>query len=159
MAALSAIGTLSELDILLPLMRPVEDVSIEERSALEDAIAAARAALPISATESRWFYSGHFDFDMEVIGMSLEVYARHLLDRKHREGELISHGMRVPVSTRELSSRWLEWIQQEGRFAGQGTLDMAREALRTAMMIIEPSRRPPESYLKLRGRHDEPGRA
>jgi hypothetical protein len=150
----NAIWALTEMDLFMSCLRPDSRVSIEERSDLEDAIAAARSALPISEAEARWLRYGHFDFEHEVIGFdNIDDYAVHLVNLpKHLKGEIVSGGRRVSVSTEELENRWTAWREEEGAFADQGTLDLAREALRTAIQVMEPNRALPESYLELRKR-------
>lgn len=147
----NALWALADMDLLVACLRPDMRVSVEERADLDASLAAARTAMPISEAEARWLHSGDFDFEREVIGIDLADYATRLASvSQHRQGEIVSNGVWIPVRSEELTTRWAAWRRQEGVFAGQGTLDLAREALRRVIQIMEPGRELPDSYLDLR---------
>jgi hypothetical protein len=146
-----SISALVEMDRMLGCMRPDERVSIEERDDLGVALRAARTALPITEAEAFWLDWGRLDVVCETTPMTIEQITEHILRQpNYHEGEIVINGMWQAINTQELTDRWTAWREEKGEFSGQGTLDLARESLRTAIHIMEPGRELPDSYRDLR---------
>jgi hypothetical protein len=103
-----------------------------------------QAALPLSKPEFVWF--------VNIPNLkSTDTIAQ--LEQKigYQVGTIVSGGIHKVVSGRELLTRWVSWRREASQFAGQGTLDMARDALAELVGIVTPGQPLPESYRTLRG--------
>lgn len=138
-----ALGTLVELDWVLPHLRAGAEVSVEELEALATRLAAFQAALPFTAPERHWL--------VKVVGSVDANYVQAARSLGTREGEIVSEGLRRQITGRDLMRRWHSWQMQADEYAGQGTLDLAREALRGVVQLLVPDMGLPDSYLRLRG--------
>jgi hypothetical protein len=137
-----ALSALVEMDVWLPHIRATGEVSIDDMAEFTQNLAAFGAALPLAASERNWLaqrflgLDANYDVLTETLGK--------------REEEIVSAGIRRVVRGDELLSRWVSWRRQTGDYAGQGTLDLAREALRGVvekLVLHEPL---PPSYVILR---------
>lgn len=67
-----------------------------------------------------------------------------------KEELVISAGLRHVVRGRDLARRWLSWRREADEYEGQGTLDVAREALRDIIQLVTPKEPLPLAYHTLR---------
>ena len=72
-----------------------------------------------------------------------------------KEELVVCAGLRHVIHGRNLAHRWLSWRQETGEYEGQGSLDVAREALRDLIHLVTPEQPLPESYRALR-QHSDP---
>ncbi len=56
----------------------------------------------------------------------------------HREERILMSGLRQVVSGRDLMRRWIAWRRETDEFKDQGTLDVARGALRGLVELLTP---------------------
>ena len=73
--------------------------------------------------------------------------------RQRQPEEIISSGLRRVIDGRDLLRRWWAWRRDTDEYAGQGALDLSRDALYTMIDTLSPDLklRLPESYVALRG--------
>jgi hypothetical protein len=135
---------LTEFELYIPHIRATREVLTDEMNAFTTRLAAFRAALPLAEAERNWlnqtFEAGiapHYGRLIELIGA--------------RDDEVISQGRRVRIDGNDLMRRWLAWRRQTEEYTDQGTLDLAREALREIVQLLVPDHPLPESYRALRG--------
>jgi len=119
------------------------EITAEQLSHVDGLLFKYRAALPYNEAERYWLF-GVLD-DLEHSRGLIGVIRRH-------EGQIVSGGLRQVVYGRDLTRRWWAWRRQIEQFQGQGTVDVAREALRELIEIVDPDCGLPEPYLRLRGR-------
>jgi hypothetical protein len=143
-----ALAVLVSLDWIVPHIRAGGEVSIDEMEAFDTRLAAFRAALPLTDPERHWL--------VKVVGAVDANYAQAAENLGEREDDIISAGMRQRVSGRDLLRRWHSWRMETDEYAGQGTLDLAREALRGVVQLILPDEPLPKSYRELRDLLDPP---
>jgi hypothetical protein len=70
---------------------------------------------------------------------------------RRQETRIVSGGLRRVVYGRELMQRWWSWRRDTDQFAGQGTVDLARDALCTLIEMTNPGVGLPQTYVALRG--------
>jgi hypothetical protein len=100
-----------------------------------------RVALPFDEAERRWLYDAY----AEAWGPnSISVIRR-------KEGAIVSGGLHRVIYGRDLMRRWWAWRRETDEFRGQGTVDLAREALREIIETVSPDLGLPEPYRELRG--------
>lgn len=139
--ALSALG---EFEFLLPHIRATDEVSLEEMIDFDTKIAALHLALPFTEAERNLLVRTNRGL--------IEVQYRHLVEQfASASGEVIHAGKRSLIDGQELLWRWAAWRHQSGEYAGQGTLDIARETLRGIVRLLAPGEPLPDSYRQLRG--------
>jgi hypothetical protein len=98
--------------------------------------------LPLSKPEFQWF--------MGIPNLYSTDTAAELEQKiGYQVGTIISGGIHRVVSGRELLGRWVSWRREAGDFAGQGTLDVARDSLAQLVEIVVPGTPLPESYAAL----------
>jgi hypothetical protein len=136
------------LEELVPRMRPTDEVSHEEMDAFMVKMYALRAAMPLTEPERHWVRQLWNAFD------SAETNFDEALERQ--EAEVVVAGLRQVVKGDEILRRWTAWRKETDEFAGQGTLDMAREATRGILALIWPSAPYPDAYLRLRAEISPP---
>lgn len=113
-------------------------------------------ALPYGEAERRWLLDQYRNTASQFVyppdhGTVIALVGQH-------EERIVSSGQRQLVRGQDLIDRWLAWRREEGAFHGQGTLDVALEALRGLYHLCAPgdeSREDliaslPESYLDRR---------
>ncbi len=104
-----------------------------------------QAALPLSEPEFQWF--------MSIPNLYSTDTAAELEQKiGYQVGTIVSAGIHKVVSGRELLGRWVSWRRETGDFAGQGTLDVARDSLAELVEIVVPGTPLPKSYVAL---HDQ----
>jgi len=137
-----ALTNYAELEWYVRHIRATDEVSVEEMGDFVIKLHALRQALPLTEAERNWIIDpslGTVDAHEEHIVESIGIH----------EPELVSAGVRRVVSGRDIMRRWLAWRRETDEYAGQGTLDLAREALRGIVELLLPGELPP-SYLTLR---------
>jgi len=137
-----ALATLIEFDALVPHIRATSGVSVEEMAEFDQGLAAFGAALPFTEPERNWLVKSVGSVDADYESLSIQV--------GEREDEIITAGVRRVVKGHNLLDQWLAWRRQTGAYAGQGTLDLARETLRSIVELLAPDRPLPASYTILR---------
>jgi hypothetical protein len=117
-----AFGHLMSLEDNLALLRPVDEVFDSNQIDLFDNLRRFHAALPFSEGERHWLIAAErIEWPIAATGI-LEPIAT-------MEDVIISTGVKTPVVGFELVRRWVAWRREAGAFAGQGSLDDARDAL------------------------------
>lgn len=96
-------------------------------------------ALPFHEAERQWLY------DLYAVDRPKPLDAV----RRSREAIIVSGGLQRVVHGRELLRRWWSWRRQTDEFSGQGTVDIAREALREMNEKYAPERGLPDPYRNL----------
>ncbi|HET7590960.1 MAG TPA: hypothetical protein VFK14_12360 [Solirubrobacterales bacterium] len=120
-----ALGSMVELETGIRFIDPHEDVDGGEIADLHRAFGRLYTALPLSEAERLWLFDP-------------------IKKRPWREGqpsiiepttligvtdEIVSAGLRQVIQGREVVRRLSDWRRETAEFAGQGTLDEARQAL------------------------------
>ncbi len=118
-----------------PLIAADSSYGLVER--FEPAWRSFQAALPFTMEERTWF-------------LDPEDTTAERADKENQEATIISAGVHKVISGRELVRRWLAWRRETDEFEGQGTLDIAREALRSLHEVVAPGELLPDSYIRLR---------
>lgn len=114
-----------ELDSAFPLMAMPFELIGDFSQRLYNTVLTVRSALPFNEAERAWLYNG-------TRGGGDPTLPNALPERfEHMEGTIMVAGIRRPVSGHDLMSRWLAWRRQTDEYEGQGSLDQAREALRS----------------------------
>jgi hypothetical protein len=139
------LSTLVELERLVPHIRPDERVSIEDLETFHLALTAMRSALPLTHAERHWLVKEHLGVDAYYVHIQEEIGTR--------TEEVVSEGQRKQLDGADLLRRWLAWRRESGEYSGQGTLELAREALRGMVELLAPDEPLPESYRALREPH------
>ena len=122
-----------EFDSAIPLMAMPFEMTGDFSKRLHDTILAVRTALPFNEAERAWLYDGtRSGHDPSLPKQVPERF-------EHMEGTIMVDGVRRPVSGHELMSRWLAWRRQTDEYEGQGSLDQAREALKTMKGLLDRS--------------------
>jgi hypothetical protein len=127
-----------ELERLVPHIRATDEVSVEEMNALDLKLRAVRLALPLTEAERNWL------LDAKTLPDSLGPF-------RVPEIELVSAGLCQVGGGSDAMRRWFAWRREIDEYAGQGTLDMAREALRGIVELLCPGKPLPQPYRELRG--------
>jgi hypothetical protein len=121
------------------------EITAEQVEGLTELLFEYNVALPFDEAERHWL----FDVYNETSGRgSIGVVRR-------QEGRIVTAGLRRVVCGRELMQRWWSWRRDTDQFAGQGSVDLAREALRVIVETTCPGMELPETYLALRGASSE----
>ncbi len=103
------------------------------------------AALPYDEAERHWLFNAYDEaWGLGSIGII-----------RRQEARIVSGGLRRVVYGRELMQRWWSWRRDTDQFTGQGTVDLAREALRGLIETTNLSVGLPETYVALRGAERE----
>jgi hypothetical protein len=124
----------------LDIIEVPPEVPPDERAKLHEAVTAFHTAMPFTEAERRWLITVGMEGDDATHELS-EVIAR-------KTDEIMAAGVRQPVSGRELMRRWAAWRREADEFAGQGSLEMARMALRGMRTLLNRTRDPsaPQPY-------------
>src|ERR1700691_4830783 len=125
-----ALAALVVFDWLVPHIRATSEVSAEEMAGFDLKLVAFHAALPFTETERNWLVKPFGAVDPTFEGISEQI--------GEREEEIVTSGVRQVVEGRDLLRRWLAWRRETNQYAGQGTLDLAREALRGLVELLAP---------------------
>jgi hypothetical protein len=142
-----ALTALVELEWLVPHIRPTGDVLTDEMGAFATRLAAFRLALPVTEAERYWLHHVRDAVDPHSHWFETQI--------GEADDEVISLGLRTRIDGGDLLRRWRAWRRETDEYDGQGTLDLAREALRGVAQLLLPDEPLPESYRKLRGLPDE----
>jgi hypothetical protein len=143
----NALSSLVEFELILPHIRATGDVLTDEMDCFATGVTAFHVALPLTEAERNWLL--RVSDDTGPHSHSFEVNIGEADD------EIISNGLRLRLDGRDLLRRWQAWRRETDEYADQGTLDLAREALRGVVQFLLPNEPLPESYRTLRGL-DEP---
>jgi hypothetical protein len=141
-----ALNSYIDFEFFVLHTRATAEVSADEMAAFDLKLNALRLALPLTEAERQWIFQPkgsvdpHYKFIVEEIGV--------------HEVELVSAGVRQVVNGRDVMRRWRAWRREADEYADQGTLDLAREALRGIVELLAPDWPLPASYRKLRGLED-----
>jgi hypothetical protein len=143
-----ALSTLVSMEVVLPHIRATSEISPGEMEVFNTQITTFHLALPLTEAERRWLR------EQTAIGAE----SRHFEDTLVHAGddEVIAEGRRVHLDGHDMLRRWRSWRREAAEYAGQGTLDLAREAVRSMVELLLPWEPLPESYRKLRGLPDTP---
>lgn len=102
--------------------------------------------LPFSRGEHRWLHAVWRDCQTSSSGdISYEQRLRY------EATTIASGGLQQVVHGHDLMRRWWSWRRQANEFKGQGTIGLARRALRDLIVAVDPEPGVPESYLRLPG--------
>ncbi|HTC71846.1 MAG TPA: hypothetical protein VK655_03085 [Solirubrobacteraceae bacterium] len=138
-----ALAALVEFEDQVLHIRAGREVSIEEMHAFTARLEAFRLALPLSEAERYWLHRVWGSIDPHSYGFEAQIGGA--------DDEVISAGRRTRLDGHDMLRRWQAWRRGTDEYADQGTLDLAREALRGVVQLLLPDDPLPESYRKLRG--------
>lgn len=116
------------LEHLVPLVDRPSEVEGDVRQRAHDSLVKLHTALPFSEAEREWLV-GLYRQNPRGPEALPEMAATH-------EAEILINGVRRSVSGQELTERWVNWRQETGEFANQGSLDVAREALHSVHELM-----------------------
>jgi hypothetical protein len=123
-------------------IRATDDVSAREMESFGLKLHALQQALPFTEAERNWL--------VDPQGVAVAAQRKHIEKwAAVQEPELICAGVRKVISGRDVVRRWWAWRRETDEFAGQGTLDLARESLRGIVELLHPGELP-ASYVVLR---------
>jgi hypothetical protein len=142
-----ALATLVDFDWQVPHIRAGRGVSIEEMEAFTTRLVAFRLALPLTEAERHWLHRVKGAIDPHSHWFESQI--------GDADDEVISAGLRTTIDGRDVLRRWRAWRREGEEYANQGTLDLAREALRGVVQLLLPDEPLPEPYRRLRGLADE----
>jgi hypothetical protein len=120
-------------------------VAREQFAEVEDVLFRYHTALPFDEAEREWLWQA---YDAAWGPNSISIIRR-------REARVMSAGLRRVILGRDLMRRWWAWRRETDEYAGQGSLDAARESLRELIETVSPSLDLPEPYLTLRGQNPD----
>jgi hypothetical protein len=143
-----AFGLAQEMDYLARMVVPPETASVEHRVDYMATIAGFRTALPFAEAERRWLFDEDCDIPVELSASHDEAWFE---SARRQEEELVSAGVVRVVRGRDLLQRWWSWRRETGEYAGQGSLNQARSALKGVIGLMAPELGLPETYEALRG--------
>jgi hypothetical protein len=118
-----------ELEGSVPLIDVSMDVDGEDRRKLHDTLLAFHTALPFNEAERGWLDQMHdrlCERSVKDIPRMIEGY----------EDRIMMAGVQQVVNGRDLMRRWAAWRRETDEFAGQGSLDQAREALLSVQELL-----------------------
>lgn len=145
----NALANYVEFEFFVMHTRATAEVSADEMSTFVLKLNALRLALPLTEAEREWIFrpqegmvDPHYKFIVEEIGV--------------HEVELVSAGVRQVTNGRDMMRRWRAWRREIDEYEGQGSLDLAREALRGIVEMLCPGEPLPKPYRKLRGLEEPP---
>src|ERR1700722_8648245 len=115
----------------------------EQFDFVEGMLSQYRMALPFDEAEREWLWHAYDDaWGPDSIDML-----------RQQEARIISVGLQRVILGRDLVRRWWAWRRETEEYAGRGSLDIAREALREVIETVSPSLELPAPYLTLRGQN------
>jgi hypothetical protein len=136
-----ALSLLVEVDWLVLHTRATGDVLTDEMDSFDTRLTAFRLALPLTEAERHWMRRVEGAVDPHSRGFETEI--------GNAAEEIIYLGLRTRLDGHDMLRRWRAWRREYDEYAGQGTLDLAREALRGVVQLLLPGEPLPESYRKL----------
>ena len=137
----------------LPL--PEELDKDRQRLPFERLTAQLHSALPYSEGERHWLMNTEPPDPLLLLPVPLdnktivEVQSRYHERYFGLEARIVSAGLIHVVSGRDLMRRWLSWRSETDEYTGQGSLDLARDALASLIKLVAPDEDIPRSYLSL----------
>jgi hypothetical protein len=90
-------------------------------------------ALPYDEAERSWLSAAYCEAYDEAGAASIGVI------RQRQAEEIMAGGLRRVIDGRDLMRRWWAWRRQTNEFTGQGSLSIARQALRSLIETVAPS--------------------
>lgn len=143
-----ALAAYVDMELHIPHIRATDEVSPHEMEVFTGYLATFRSALPFSEAERHWLWK------QREVGANPHHFEAEL---SHAGDEpVISAGQHIRLDGQDMLRRWRSWRRETDEYAGQGTLDVARDALRGMLELLSPWEPLPEAYRKLRGL-PEPG--
>lgn len=126
------------IEVKIPAAQAEMGTDIEDLNAV---LLQFHGALPFDEVERDWLFDA---YDKAYGENSIKTLRR-------QEATIVSGGLRRVIQGRDLMRRWWSWRRETDEFSGQGSLDLAREALRELVETYSPDMELPEPYLALRG--------
>jgi hypothetical protein len=120
-----------EIEEAVPLLDVFDDVGGEDRRKLHDTLHAFHTALPFNEAERGWL--GRTYNKVNQIDGSAKDAPRLI---EGHEDRIMMAGVRRIVSGRDLMRRWIAWRREADEYEGQGSIDQARDALRTMQELV-----------------------
>jgi hypothetical protein len=119
-------------------------LSVDQVDTITGVLGDVNVALPYDEAERYWLFAAYS-----------EAYGPDSIStiRQREPEEIVSRGLRRVIDGRDLMRRWWAWRRETDEFRGQGTLDIAREALRKLIETVAPGQLP-EPYVALRCAQD-----
>jgi hypothetical protein len=115
-------------------------INIDQVDDMNELLFQYHAALPFDEAEREWLHEAYAEaWGSDSIGII-----------RRQEAGVVSGGLHRVIYGRDLMRRWWAWRRGTDQFAGQGTVDLAREALRALIETTHPDMGLPETYLALR---------
>jgi hypothetical protein len=119
------------------LVRDDPEADAEHTEHIDGMLFRYRVTLPFDEAERHWLYDA---YDAAWGPDSVNILCR-------QEAEIVSSGLRRTVPGYALIRRWWSWRRECDEFEGQGTLRLAREALRELVETLSPDLGLPETYV------------
>jgi hypothetical protein len=135
-----------DVDWLGRLLVPPATTPGENRIKYVELMASWHTALPFSEAERHWLWSEN-GAGAGTPGLGSEEW---MVTVRQSEARIVSAGISRIVRGRDLLQRWWAWRREIGEYAGQGSLDQAREAVVGLTALLKPDMGLPEPYLALR---------
>lgn len=114
------------MESVVPLLDDPDDGVLQKKG--YDALLAFHIALPYNEAERQWLTQ--VDSASERTPDDLSRLIEGCEDR------IMMAGVQQVVSGRDLMRRWTAWRRETDEFAGQGSLDKAREALQSVQALM-----------------------
>jgi hypothetical protein len=111
-----------ELEHLVPIVAVPEELDGDVRKAAHDALSTLHTATPFSEAERGWL----LQVARQTTPRRVETFPGLV---ETQESQIMSAGIKLVVTGRDLMRRWTAWRRGQDEFEGQGGLDQAREAL------------------------------
>jgi hypothetical protein len=145
---LSAFHMLQELDTGIKFIEPGPRVEGSDIGDLHRVFARLHASLPFSEPEREWLWSRQHKPGQEIPhGLIGET------------AEIVSAGVLHVLQGRDLVRRWWAWRRERDEFAGQASLDEARQALATLTETLVIESNLPSEWQEIRAQMNALGDA
>lgn len=139
-----------DIDWLARLLVPPATTPAENRLKYGELMASWHVAMPFSEAERHWLWDdGGAGTCAPAGSQGSEDWMKVV---RQNEAQIVSAGISRVVRGYDLLQRWWSWRREAGAYAGQGSLDQARNALAGLTKLLAPERELPQAYLALHPR-------
>ena len=133
------------IEIKTPAAQVEPRLQVDDVINLNEMLTRFNVALPFDEAERDWLFTAYD----EAWGPGC------IRTIRRQEATIVSSGLRQVIQGRDLMRRWWSWRRETDEYAGQGSLDLAREALRELVETYSPDQGLPETYLALLASRDQ----
>jgi hypothetical protein len=128
-----AYNTWHSLQEHVPSALAEPDLNADQIELITGLVTNVNVAVPYDEAERSWLYGAYIDAYNEAGAGSIGII------RQRQPEEIVSRGLRQVIDGRDLMRRWWAWRRETDEFSGQGSLDIARGALRSLIETVAPS--------------------